>query len=112
MPWPLLRLGARKSILHEQEDPQSHHRTCVPARFAAVGVLFYVNWVVQKPFAIILFLTDNLTTSTLTASRIYENGADNRLNLENCPTWDLSRRTLPISPLVIRLPRPPPSPQE
>jgi hypothetical protein len=33
--------------------------------FAGVGVLFYANWVVQKPFAIVLFLTDNLTTSTL-----------------------------------------------
>jgi alkaline phosphatase len=53
--------------------------------FLAVGVLFYANWVVQKPFAIILFLTDNLTTSTLAATRIYENGADNRLNLERLP---------------------------
>jgi hypothetical protein len=46
--------------------------------FIGLGVLFYVNWVVQKPFAIILFLTDNLTTSTLTAARIYGNGADHR----------------------------------
>lgn len=53
--------------------------------FVAVGVLFYANWVVQKPFAIVLFLTDNLTTSTLAASRIYENGADSRLNLERLP---------------------------
>jgi alkaline phosphatase len=53
--------------------------------FLAVGVLFYANWVVQKPFAIILFLTDNLTTSTLAATRIYEKGADNRLNLERLP---------------------------
>jgi alkaline phosphatase len=57
--------------------------------FVAVGVLFYANWVVQKPFAIILFLTDNLTTSTLAASRIYENGADNRLNLEKLPNLGL-----------------------
>ena len=57
--------------------------------FVAVGVLFYANWVVQKPFAIILFLTDNLTTSTLAASRIYENGADNRLNLERLPNLGL-----------------------
>ena len=35
--------------------------------FVGLGVLFYVNWVVQKPFAIILFLTDNLPTSSLTA---------------------------------------------
>jgi alkaline phosphatase len=57
--------------------------------FVGVGVLFYANWVVQKPFAIILFLTDNLTTSTLTASRMYQNGADNRLNLEKLPNLGL-----------------------
>lgn len=53
--------------------------------FIGLGILFYSNWVVQKPFAIILFLTDNLTTSTLTAARIYQNGADSRLNIEKLP---------------------------
>ena len=57
--------------------------------FIGLGVLFYTNWVVQKPFAIILFLTDNLTTPTLTAARIYKNGADTRLNLENLPNLGL-----------------------
>jgi alkaline phosphatase len=57
--------------------------------FVGLGVLFYSNWVVQKPFAIILFLTDNLTTSTLTAARIYQNGADTRLNLEKLPNLGL-----------------------
>ena len=47
------------------------------------------NWVVQKPFAIIFSLTDNLTTSTLTAARIYGNGADTRLNIENLPNLSL-----------------------
>lgn len=53
--------------------------------FIGVGMLFYVNWVVQKPFAIILFLTDNLNTPSLTAARIYKGGADHRLNLESLP---------------------------
>jgi alkaline phosphatase len=57
--------------------------------FIGLGILFYANWVVQKPFAIILFLTDNLTTSTLTAARIYSNGADNRLNIEKLPNLSL-----------------------
>ena len=57
--------------------------------FIGLGFLFYSNWVVQKPFAIILFLTDNLTTSTLTAARIYKNGADTRLNIENLPNLSL-----------------------
>jgi len=53
--------------------------------FIGVGFLFYANWVVQKPFAIILFLTDNLTASNLTAARIYDGGADNRLAVEKLP---------------------------
>ncbi len=57
--------------------------------FIGLGLLFYVNWVVQKPFAVILFLTDNLTTSSVTAARMYQDGADNRLNLEKLPSMGL-----------------------
>ncbi len=53
--------------------------------FIGLGMLFYVNWVVQKPFAIILFLTDNLNTPSLTAARIYKGGADFRMNPESFP---------------------------
>src|SRR5262245_28055714 len=59
--------------------------------FIGLGMLFYVNWVVQKPFAVIIFLTDNLSTSTLTAARMYQNGADNRLRLEQFPHLGLLR---------------------
>ena len=53
--------------------------------FFAVGILFYANWVIQRPFAIILFLSDNLTPSALAASRIYAGGADHRLGMEKFP---------------------------
>ncbi len=53
--------------------------------FLAVGVLFYVSWVVQRPFAIILFLSDNLSPSALTSARIYAGGADFRLEIEKFP---------------------------
>ncbi|MCK9588966.1 MAG: alkaline phosphatase, partial [Terrimicrobiaceae bacterium] len=53
--------------------------------FLAVGVLFYVNWVVQKPFAIVLFLSDNLSPSVLTSARIYAGGADFRFEIEKFP---------------------------
>lgn len=53
--------------------------------FIGVGVLYYVNWVVQKPFGIILFISDGLTPSVLTATRFYEGGADARLTLERFP---------------------------
>jgi len=53
--------------------------------FLAGGVLFYANWVVQKPFAIILFLSDDLSPSALTAARIYAGGADYRFEIEKFP---------------------------
>lgn len=53
--------------------------------FLALGALFYVNWVVQRPFAVILFLADNLTVSSLTPARHYAGGADHRLEIEKFP---------------------------
>ena len=53
--------------------------------FLGLGALFYVNWVVQRPFAVILFLADNLTPSVLTPARNYQGGADHRLTLEKLP---------------------------
>ena len=53
--------------------------------FLGLGALFYVNWVVQRPFAVILFLADNLTPSVLTPARNYQGGADHRLALEKFP---------------------------
>lgn len=54
--------------------------------FAAGGALYYVNWVVQRPFGIILFVADNFCVSALTAARIYGGGADSRLSVERFPT--------------------------
>jgi alkaline phosphatase len=53
--------------------------------FAAAGFLFYTNWVVQKPFSIILVVGDGLTTGMLTPARIYHGGAQTRLELERLP---------------------------
>ncbi len=53
--------------------------------FAGAGLLLYTNWVVQKPFAIILFVGDGLTTGSLAPARIYNDGAQSRLNLERLP---------------------------
>jgi alkaline phosphatase len=57
--------------------------------FLGLGALFYVNWVVQRPFAIILFLADNLTPSVLTPARNFQGGADHRLELEKFPNLAL-----------------------
>jgi alkaline phosphatase len=53
--------------------------------FVGAGFLFYNNWVVQRPFAVILFVGDGLTTSMIAPARIYHDGARNRLELERLP---------------------------
>lgn len=50
--------------------------------FVAFGVVIFKTWVVEKPFGIILFLSDGLDTGTLTAARLYEGGVDGRLAIE------------------------------
>ena len=59
--------------------------------FIGFGFLFYMNWVVQKPFGIILFVTDGLSTNSLTAARLYQGGANGRLNIEAFPHLALLR---------------------
>ncbi len=53
--------------------------------FAAFGVFYVQLWVVQKPFGIILFVSDGMVARHLTAARLYEGGADHRLALESYP---------------------------
>ena len=57
---------------------------CVLA-FIGFGFVFFHKWVVQKPFGIIVFVGDGLTTGSITAARLYEGGADHRLTLEKFP---------------------------
>jgi alkaline phosphatase len=52
------------------------------AIFAGLGVLYFQNWVVQKPFAIILFLGEGLTTQRLATTRVYAGGADTPLAID------------------------------
>jgi alkaline phosphatase len=53
--------------------------------FIAFGFLYFYKWVQQKPFGIILFVSDNLTTGDITAARLFSEGADHRLKLESLP---------------------------
>lgn len=59
--------------------------------FATFGWLYVRTWVVQKPFGIILFVSDSMVARHLTAARLYEGGADYRLALESLPHWALLR---------------------
>ncbi|MGB9156508.1 MAG: alkaline phosphatase, partial [Chthoniobacterales bacterium] len=50
--------------------------------FAALGVLYFQNWVVQKPFGINLFVGEGLTAQRTAATRVYIGGADNPLAMD------------------------------
>jgi alkaline phosphatase len=51
--------------------------------FAALGVLYFQHWVVQKPFGIVLFIAEGLTASRLAPTRLYAGGADTRLAIDS-----------------------------
>ncbi len=59
---------------------------CCLLAFAGFGFLYVTNWVVQKPFGIILFVSDGMVSRHLTAARLYEGGADQRLAIESLDT--------------------------
>ena len=50
--------------------------------FLAIGSLYVRLWVVQRPFGIVLVVSDALVSRHLTAARLYADGADNRLEIE------------------------------
>ena len=50
--------------------------------FAGLGVLYFKNWVVQKPFGIILFIGEGLTAQRTAAARVYIGGADSPLAMD------------------------------
>ena len=62
--------------------------TCLFA-FAGLGVVLYREWVVQKPFAVILFVSENLTPSQLSAARLFAGGSDYRFSMESMPHLSL-----------------------
>ncbi len=59
--------------------------------FLGLGAGLVLSTTGRKPFAIILFVTDNLTPSTLTATRLFYGGGDARLQLEDLPNSALCR---------------------
>lgn len=58
--------------------------------FAGFGVIIYREWVVQKPFAVILILAENFSPSHLAASRLFNGGADFRFRMESLPRTALA----------------------
>ena len=59
--------------------------------FVALGALIFLSSAPRKPFSVILFVADNLTPASLTATRLYSGGGDSRLQLESFPNVALCR---------------------
>ncbi len=55
------------------------------ALFIGSGVLYFRAYAEQKPFGIILFVGEGLTSSRLAAARLYDGGADRRLAINSLP---------------------------
>src|SRR4051812_39094459 len=66
--------------------------TCLLA-FCALGYFYVRAWVVQKPFGVILFVSDGMLARHLTIARLYEGGAEAQLNLESFPNVALLRNS-------------------
>ena len=64
--------------------------TCLFA-FAGLGVVLYREWVVQKPFAVILFVAENFAPSHLSSARLFAGGADFRFRMESMPRTALAK---------------------
>ena len=58
--------------------------------FVAGGFFVYRYWVMQKPFAVILFISENFSPSTLSAARLFAGGADYRFGMESLPHMTLA----------------------
>ena len=64
--------------------------TCLFA-FAGLGVVLYREWVVQKPFAIILIVAENFAPSHLASARLFAGGSDFRFRMESMPRAALAK---------------------
>lgn len=59
--------------------------------FLTLGFLLFLSTSPRKPFAVILFVADNINPSSLGAARLYSGGGDARLQLEAFPNTALCR---------------------
>jgi alkaline phosphatase len=59
--------------------------------FLGLGAALFLSNSSRKPFAVILFVSDNITPASLTATRLFSGGGDARLQLEELPNAALCR---------------------
>mgnify|MGYP000349546510 CR=1 FL=1 len=61
--------------------------------FLTLGGLIFLTTGTRKPFAVILFVADNINPACLSATRIYSGGGEARLQLEEFPNTALCRNS-------------------
>lgn len=59
--------------------------------FLGLGAALFLSTSARKPFAVILFVGDNINSSSLTAARLFSGGGDARLQMESLPNAALCR---------------------
>lgn len=59
--------------------------------FLGLGAGLFLTTTARKPFAVILFIADNITPSSLSAARLFSGGGDARLQMEEFPNTALCR---------------------
>jgi len=59
--------------------------------FLSIGGALFLTTTKRKPFAIILFVADNISPSNLAAARLFSGGGNARLHLEDFPNTAISR---------------------
>ncbi len=59
--------------------------------FLSIGAALFLTTTNRKPFAIILFVADNISPSNLAAVRLFSGGGDARLQIEDFPNTAISR---------------------
>lgn len=59
--------------------------------FLGVGAGLFLTTAARKPFAVILFIADNISPSVLTSARLFASGGDGRLQMEDFPACALCR---------------------
>lgn len=87
--FPQARFSASLSPMPSRIRNKIIFLVCLLA-FAGFGVVIYREWVVQKPFAVILILAENLSPSHVAASRLFAGGSDFRFRMESLPRTALA----------------------
>lgn len=59
--------------------------------FLSIGAALFLTTTNRKPFAIILFVADNISPSNLAAARLFSGGGDARLQIEDFPNTAIAR---------------------